>query len=845
MAIEKNQRQQTKQVKKFQNLTTSYRKLIDKMSVGDRLAMLRSSQGQSMLSSLTPSQLADMFPDYYKKQYPDVGKILKSITSPTFARATAAQAEASMELDRSRLRRGERIPQPDVTPKWMKILELETGRKLSDPGAKAKLSDEQKKILDELSKGNIPADDPRVAFLKKISPEDLKKFGIDIVERDGKQEFKQIPIEVTQEEIEKARKATITGANNQEIIMKAFADELRKKGVPEQNLPYAVAALAGQVKQESGFNPNAVHDNNTGYGIYGARDPSPGRGRKTDMFKWLEENGYEKNSPEGQARYMVHEAMTKGEYAPSRNALMTANKDNVLDTSSVLTNNFERPKERQQNTIARARNANNYLGAAKNIVDAPEVLSGANDAQVEEAIRAKKQKEREVGIAERAIPQLPEGVDAKIVTEFNKMSPARKQDLLAMIEAAGRGDQSKGVATINRIFKENPSLIQEGIFNNTGKLSFSDPSVAERSSQLNGYMQGALNKFQEFAPEGTTITSTYRAPTHPIEARKMMPGAHTRGAAIDLRTEGKTKEELARTVQALKRAGFTKVLLEDDHIHAEVNPGQSFHISNLGRGNRNIDLDTAYGAANMVAFNEELPGNQKDREKPKPVEIANVEPTATPAPAPAPSTSQVQTQPQPQVQGQQPPQPQVQGQPQAQTSNTQNQTANTEIIQAQTEVPKVDVYAQGGQENINSDQIKAMPIDSLKGDNSVVLNKEDKPLFTMNTKEEQALYNPKTRQVDVQPITKTDPNSIGEKKTATGPDMTDNIEAQQQAAVVLPPAQGPAINPAGRSMDTSMTITDDLLKDPSFRRAIAKTRFHDTGDATLGGHFGMANADLG
>jgi hypothetical protein len=75
------------------------------------------------------------------------------------------------------------------------------------------------------------------------------------------------------------------------IAMKAAMDQLRKEGVPEPNLKVAAAHLVGQAEMESGLRPGLVHDNGTGYGIYGAR-----LGRRDRMLSWLAANGYAKDS---------------------------------------------------------------------------------------------------------------------------------------------------------------------------------------------------------------------------------------------------------------------------------------------------------------------------------------------------------------------------------------------------------------------------------------------------------------------------------------------------------------------------------------------------------------------
>ncbi len=120
--------------------------------------------------------------------------------------------------------------------------------------------------------------------------------------------------------------------------MNAAMHQLRMEGVPDANLRAAAAHLTGQAIMESSLNPAAVHDNHTGYGIYGAR-----LGRRDSMFGWLNQNGYDRNSLEGQMRYMAHEAMSDPNYRATRNTLMNASPDTLRSSVRGITKNFEGP----------------------------------------------------------------------------------------------------------------------------------------------------------------------------------------------------------------------------------------------------------------------------------------------------------------------------------------------------------------------------------------------------------------------------------------------------------------------------------------------------------------------
>ncbi|MGX5775536.1 phage tail tape measure protein [Methylorubrum zatmanii] len=133
------------------------------------------------------------------------------------------------------------------------------------------------------------------------------------------------------------------GAARTGQMMSYAMDQLRREGVPEDKVRESAAHLVGQAHMESGLDPNKVHDGGTGFGIYGARDPSPGRGRRTDMFNWLEKNGYARNSAEGQMRYMAHEAMS-GRYKQTRRILMGEGSGDVEHDTNTITREFESPK---------------------------------------------------------------------------------------------------------------------------------------------------------------------------------------------------------------------------------------------------------------------------------------------------------------------------------------------------------------------------------------------------------------------------------------------------------------------------------------------------------------------
>lgn len=140
-----------------------------------------------------------------------------------------------------------------------------------------------------------------------------------------------------------------------------FQDQLMKEaekaGLNFKDPKAVASAFAGQALQESGFDPNKSHDSGTGFGMFGHRDdPRPGGAqRRTNMFNWLRQNGYDLNSMEGQARYAAHEAVTQ--YPKLMQMGQNVTKDNLADFTTEVRKKFEAPNPLAANDPERIRGA--------------------------------------------------------------------------------------------------------------------------------------------------------------------------------------------------------------------------------------------------------------------------------------------------------------------------------------------------------------------------------------------------------------------------------------------------------------------------------------------------------
>ena len=66
------------------------------------------------------------------------------------------------------------------------------------------------------------------------------------------------------------------------------------------------------------------------------------------------------------------------------------------------------------------------------------------------------------------------------------------------------------------------------------------------------------------------LTSTYRSPEHPIEAKKAKPGEHTYGAAVDIACIG--GEATFKLVKAAIQTGFTRIGIsrKNNFVHVGI-----------------------------------------------------------------------------------------------------------------------------------------------------------------------------------------------------------------------------------------------------------------------------------
>lgn len=459
-----------------------------------------------------------------------------------------------------------------------------------------------------------------------------------------------------------------------------------------------------------------------------------------------------------------------------------------------------------------------------------------------------------------AIPQLPQGLDPKLVEDYGRMSPGQQRNFHRALNKMGGDNVEAGVNVMNRIFQENPGRVQQSVQQSASPLP--PGSSFERGTYNAGQIRNMpikqeLRNYLNYAAEKSGVyfeTTSLGQPSGGSRRR----GSHrhdiqegTIGAA-DMRLyikdqEGKkvyldTRNENHRQyisdftkhfASVAPGAGVGTGYMEGDphrlfHFGGPNQPGGApiaysgpdWFKSSFNQGRESFGKEeTKTTLAEYMARREaEIAEYQRRRERPSESPIA---PALQVAGAPAGAPRQQSEQPQ-------------------------------EVAQPSTDsLPSLRVMATGGHMRTDATQLQAYGLDKgkLQRENMLVTD-GSKPLFTMNSEEEMK-FNPNTGKVSVNPSAKglkADPEAL--KETIQPPvdatRTTNTVREERATEAVMPQptmvSSSPSATPTN-SYDTILNKTIDKMS-PSFERAIARSRFANTGDAALGGHFDFGASNM-
>ena len=101
-------------------------------------------------------------------------------------------------------------------------------------------------------------------------------------------------------------------------------------------------------------------------------------------------------------------------------------------------------------------------------------------------------------------------------------------------------------------------------------MKYFEESEFSEFDKMNPELLEMLDTLRENYGYPIKLTSTYRSPEHPIEARKSKPGEHAHGAAVDIACIG--GEATFKLVKAAIETGFTRIGIsrKNNFVHVGI-----------------------------------------------------------------------------------------------------------------------------------------------------------------------------------------------------------------------------------------------------------------------------------
>ena len=101
-------------------------------------------------------------------------------------------------------------------------------------------------------------------------------------------------------------------------------------------------------------------------------------------------------------------------------------------------------------------------------------------------------------------------------------------------------------------------------------MKYFEESEFSEFNKMDPVLLAMLDDLREEYGYPIKLTSTYRSPDHPIEAKKNKPGEHTYGAAVDIACVG--GEATFKLVKAAIEIGFTRIGIsrKNNFVHVGI-----------------------------------------------------------------------------------------------------------------------------------------------------------------------------------------------------------------------------------------------------------------------------------
>jgi hypothetical protein len=843
-----------------------------KLNLQDRIAAVQDQQtGQFLISMLTPTQAAELFPHYYIERNPNISGFLRAIPSSLSA---MKQREYEQQLNNtaSGSSAGSNFNAGGYRKKWQENMDAERAA-VSKKGYKPppQLSPEQKAAFDALKAGDIAVNDERMKWLKNAPEEIRKEVGITITKDDkGNEKFHYAAPQISEEEA----KASLSSSGSLKQMIDAAAakhnvdpkimygivrGESGHGNIYDRNINSREESWGPFQMNRASWNPGLGSDFERETGL-SVRDPSS-LSRQADWIaakiaahggdrRWVASQWYGYGSDVGGPKdFDARAAGGARDWNKSWGTMGSASNDPITQnyTSQQIAARREQlaveaeagrlgklasvtqPEQTAiTSTAAAGGTTGSWLGESKQCVAlskhfAPQVGPASTwnvkynpDGIVPGAVIATTSYNDHSG--GKMARDMPDG-KSHYHTGIALTKPDAQGNVLILDQHAGRGASVTRV-NINDYHGEKWGIVGNGqptessmaAINMAKSLASPEQKMLiEGTSQPSSIPASVAPSAEKTVKDSTTKSNNEVAARQDVTGGiKPLTDVTQPGGPTNTPAAAPTaKVEQPKASPSGNRFTFNK----DAYLN-EVGTKQPLAYSFVGPGREGVWNDTVKGlreaqAQGVLSYDEKSGAlNIKDMNHPKVQEILG-------------------------------------------DMKKYNLDKDT-FMKKHEDVPtQVKPKAQGGTTKVSTEEIAAYPIGGLQGDNAVVVNAQQKPLFTMNTNEA-AVMNPDTKTVDVLPNKKN--NALGpQQQTDTAAPMMNEFQSAIQdlqkgfADMQTKTAKAPDLNKQATDqlnqnwLAALGHVTEIPYRNPTAHRVASRANGVETGSADNNYHYSKGN----
>lgn len=817
---------------------TNY-KALKKLSLSERLAAVSDpNTGQFLISLLTPTQAALLFPKYYLDRRPDISGFLKALpTSVTIARQRSY--EEQLENTASGSSAGANYDAGGYRRRWQQEMDSQRATVSSSKNKPMpQLSPEQISAIESLKAGDISIDDERMKFLRNVPENIRQEVGISITKSEsGKEIYHYTPKQFSDEEVRKSLNVS---------------DKARAIEKVANRLGIAPKDLAAVMHYESAGTMSTAKWGGKGGNYLGLIQFGPA---ERDQFGVYPGQPFDEQA-EAAGRFLEARGL-KNWIANNPNASVEEKRIALYSTinagSPNRSNWYKSDNGGRDNVITHTQRIfDQHYGAAEKFMGPLSDDPITKDFS-KETIEAKRQQliaEHEVrNLQKLAAVTQPAGPSnaAGPVTNIEATSKTTGIDayLSAGTGQCGVGTRkaagqlfgsdyfSKGIgiggsAQAASLSGSNDYLQQSGFYRNKQSIGIdqaTDPSYQQSlpigtvisskggNSNGDGHVQIKIgpNRWVSYFDQKsgvlrpTASRNYYDYAVHlPNEngIKRMQEMGHVTSPIIEAKKQETPKElprdQIKPLTDVVQPNGPTNANLDSKRVEKKkVDKTEPVPVKKEDTGKAESNHDKATTAPTKI--------------EPVKTDLATVskEPASTPKEADKPASTIVKT----------------------------NET--------------------GGTNKVTSGEVTAYPIGGIKGDNAVVVDTNKKPLFTMNTDETAVMDGekktvevlPKSRQETLKPSVEPTEGEETNLVSSMREDFDQEIKELHQKFEQLSPVniksnQGMTQRPNDMPMNWIESLhneIDQTFQNPAIRRAVNRSKGVETGEPRNNYHFSNGN----